>query len=105
MSSFMVQRLLFSWSKTHQQHSDTIKWTFISCDFRVDASYNKLPNQQLVNGLSNLCLGLHLQLVVLSPGSLCYSQLQLRLVTKTYGWKKSSKNAMSQSLSWVCGTF
>lgn len=46
--------------------------------------YDELPYEQLIDGLPDLRLGLHLQLVVLTPGRLRYPQLQLRLVSKTW---------------------
>ena len=51
-------------------------------------TYDELSYEQLVYGLPDLSLGLHLQFVVLPPGRLRNPQLQLRLVAKAWDGRR-----------------
>lgn len=52
-------------------------------------THNEVPHKQAVNGLSDLRLGLHFELVVLPSSSFGNSQLELRLISKTCSKKAS----------------
>ena len=95
---FKVRKLVFKPSTLHWESNTVttnlsssyplIPRPFTEPKLRPFETYDELSYEQLVYGLPDLSLGLHLQFVVLPPGRLRNPQLQLRLVAKTWDGRR-----------------